>query len=128
VLKKNSRHRVSMVKNVLLKYGIKEYVCESCGLSDWKGSKIVFHLHHLDGDRSNNDIRNLKFLCPNCHSLTESYCLIKNYKIDEEELKRIAAGPMNMSEMLGALGLPADGGNYYRLKSKLYDLNIRMDA
>ena len=54
--------------------------------------------------------------------------MIKNYKIDEEELKRIAAGPMNMSEMLGALGLPADGGNYYRLKSKLYDLNIRMDA
>jgi 5-methylcytosine-specific restriction endonuclease McrA len=127
VLRKNSKYKVSVVKSILLKYGIKEYVCEDCGISDWRGNKIVLHLHHVDGDRSNNDIRNLKFLCPNCHSLTESYCLIKNYKIDEEELKKIASTSKNMSEILNVLGLPADGGNFYRLKSKMYDLNIRMD-
>ena len=31
-------------------------------------------LDHIDGDRSNNELGNLRLLCPNCHALTDTYC------------------------------------------------------
>ena len=34
---------------------------------------ISLQLHHNDGNRNNNSLDNLKVLCPNCHSQTDSY-------------------------------------------------------
>lgn len=47
--------------------------CEKCGIVDWNGKAIVFHLHHLDGNPENNNLDNLQVLCPNCHSQTNNY-------------------------------------------------------
>ena len=49
------------------------YKCERCGLSDWKNKPITLQLHHIDGDRKNNDLNNLEILCPNCHSQTDNF-------------------------------------------------------
>lgn len=35
--------------------------------------RIPLDVHHKDGDYSNNDEKNLDLLCPNCHSLTNTY-------------------------------------------------------
>ena len=61
----------------------KEYKCEICqclhmpiGFNkqyEWRHWPIVLHCDHIDGDRSNNDISNLRYLCPNCHSTTDTY-------------------------------------------------------
>jgi len=48
-------------------------VCENCGLDTWLGDKIPLQLHHKDGNHSNNKLENLQLLCPNCHSLTDTY-------------------------------------------------------
>lgn len=48
-------------------------VCEVCGISEWNGKKITLQVDHVDGNRTNNDFLNLKILCPNCHSQTETY-------------------------------------------------------
>jgi len=40
--------------------------CERC---NWNIEKGVLEVHHIDRDRSNNDISNLEVLCPNCHDL-----------------------------------------------------------
>lgn len=48
-------------------------VCGHCGISEWLGLPITLELHHIDGDNSNNVRENLSFLCPNCHSLTDSW-------------------------------------------------------
>jgi predicted RNA-binding Zn-ribbon protein involved in translation (DUF1610 family) len=40
-------------------------------------------VHHVDGNRNNNDLSNLQLLCPNCHSQTDNFCS-KNRK-DEKE-------------------------------------------
>ena len=61
------------VKKKLLQEGIKEYKCESCGLTEWLGQPIPLELHHIDGNRYNNTIENFQLLCPNCHAFTESY-------------------------------------------------------
>ena len=35
--------------------------------------KIPIELEHIDGNSENNNLSNLKLLCPNCHSLTSTY-------------------------------------------------------
>ena len=49
--------------------------CEECGWNETNPytGNIPIELEHIDGDFTNNHIDNLKLLCPNCHSLTETY-------------------------------------------------------
>lgn len=62
------------LKRYLLKYQLKDYVCEECGCNGfWRGKILALQLHHKDGDRCNNTLSNLSFLCPNCHAITDSY-------------------------------------------------------
>lgn len=49
------------------------YECGGCGISEWVGKKLSLHLDHIDGDAWNHELSNLRFLCPNCHSLTDTY-------------------------------------------------------
>ena len=41
------------------------------------GKKITLQLDHIDGDNNNNKLENLRFLCPNCHSQTETHSVKK---------------------------------------------------
>ncbi len=54
--------------------GTYEEKCVGCGIGpEWGGQRLVIEVDHIDGDRSNNNIENLRFLCPNCHSQTETH-------------------------------------------------------
>jgi 5-methylcytosine-specific restriction endonuclease McrA len=48
--------------------------CAVCGLSDWQGQPIGLHLDHINGVSNDNRLENLRLLCPNCHSQTDTYC------------------------------------------------------
>lgn len=51
-----------------------DYRCNICkNTGEWLDKEITLHLDHIDGDSKNNEIANLRFLCPNCHSQTETY-------------------------------------------------------
>jgi 5-methylcytosine-specific restriction endonuclease McrA len=43
-----------------------EQVCNRCGYQE---HPEILQAHHIDHNRSNNDIKNLEMLCPNCHAL-----------------------------------------------------------
>ncbi len=61
----------SSLKKVLVKErGIK---CESCFRIEWEDQPIPLELHHINGDRTDNQKQNLKLLCPNCHALTHNW-------------------------------------------------------
>ena len=49
--------------------------CQKCGLGEVNPSTglIPLQIHHKDGNCVNNSEDNLELLCPNCHSLTETY-------------------------------------------------------
>jgi nitrate reductase cytochrome c-type subunit len=56
--------------------------CESCGWSERNQTTglIPLNMDHIDGDSLNNDVGNLRLLCPNCHSLTPTYGSLNNGK------------------------------------------------
>jgi hypothetical protein len=62
------------LKRKLIAAGLKENKCEVCGIDSWNGNPINMQLDHIDGNTYNHCIDNLRMICPNCHSQTETYC------------------------------------------------------
>jgi hypothetical protein len=73
VLAAGRRRSRQHVKSRLLMAGLKEERCESCGLTDWCGRRLSLELHHVNGDGQDNRLENLRLLCPNCHSQTDTW-------------------------------------------------------
>lgn len=67
----------------LLSEGYFEKKCNKCGNTTWLGEEIPLELHHKDGNKENNSLKNLEVLCPNCHVFTDTY-KIKNWKVSIE--------------------------------------------
>lgn len=47
---------------------------ERCGISEWNGVPAPLQLDHVNGDRRDNRLENLRILCPNCHAQTDTWC------------------------------------------------------
>jgi 5-methylcytosine-specific restriction endonuclease McrA len=67
--KRNRKH----LKTRLVRAGLLENNCRSCGLKDWQGRPLSMHLDHINGVPGDNRLENLRMLCPNCHSQTPTY-------------------------------------------------------
>lgn len=48
--------------------------CEICCVKDWNKKSLSLHVDHIDGNSDNNIPDNIRLLCPNCHSQTETFC------------------------------------------------------
>ncbi len=68
------------------------YKCSCCKISDWNGKPIVLEVDHIDGNSENNRPQNLRFICPNCHSQTDTYKAKNIGKGRHYRRQRYAAG------------------------------------
>ncbi|WP_338933320.1 HNH endonuclease signature motif containing protein [Streptomyces netropsis] len=50
------------------------HVCSACGIGGtWQGKRLVLEIDHINGDRLDNRVDNLRYLCPSCHSQTRTF-------------------------------------------------------
>lgn len=75
ILVKDTKYtNMTKLKNRVLEANLLEYKCAICGITHWNNKPLVLQLDHINGDNRDNRIENLRLLCPNCHSQTETFC------------------------------------------------------
>lgn len=96
--------------------------CANCGISEWLGEPIILELDHKDGNNQNNSRENLEGLCPNCHSLTQTWRgRNKPYqngtnKVSDDILIECIKTSSSLRQALLKAGMSAKGNNYARAK------------
>ncbi|MEK7500562.1 MAG: HNH endonuclease signature motif containing protein [Patescibacteria group bacterium] len=74
VLVKNSHFQSFKLKKRLFTANLKPKECEECGWSKiTPDGYLPLELDHINGDRHDNRLGNLRILCPNCHSLKPTH-------------------------------------------------------
>lgn len=74
ILVKGSYFQSFKLKNRLFTAKLKTERCESCGWAERTfDGYLPLELDHINGDRHDNRLENLRVLCPNCHSLTPNH-------------------------------------------------------
>lgn len=77
----NSSYYRETVKQRILQKKLIPYSCSKCKMEDvWCGEKIVLVLDHINGINNDNRLENLRFLCPNCNSQTDTFTGRNNKK------------------------------------------------
>ena len=117
---KNSTYNNAFIKSKFIEFYCDEYKCFECGIKDWNNKPIVLELEHIDGNNRNNMPENLKLLCPNCHSQTDTFRgrNINNglVKVSDKELIEAIKSTTNTRRALIQVGLTPKGANYERVK------------
>jgi hypothetical protein len=83
---------MSCLKGRLFREGLLKNSCYECDfLPMWRGKPMTLSLDHINGDSTDNRIENLRILCPNCHSQTETFGSKNNkeYVVSDNELKEL---------------------------------------
>jgi len=74
VLVQDSKYSGETARKRIIEENLIQYKCAICGLGpEWNGKTLTLRLDHKNGIRNDHRLENLRFLCPNCDSQTETY-------------------------------------------------------
>jgi protein-arginine kinase activator protein McsA len=106
-----------------------QFRCALCGIKEeWNSQPLKFELDHISGDRKNESRENLRLICPNCHSQTETYKVAnfikKGVRYTDEEIILALQQSVSAYEAMKKLGMNPHGGNYIRLRKIVKTHNL----
>lgn len=82
MLKENSTYSRGSVRLMLIKDKLLEYKCILCNNEGkWQDKSLCLQLDHINGVNDDHRLVNLRFLCPNCHSQTDTFAGKNNKRI-----------------------------------------------
>lgn len=84
---KDSTATQKVLRDWFIKGQYVEYKCSICNIDKWNEKELTLQLDHIDGNNKNNELSNLRWLCPNCHSQTNTFAG-KNLKNKEKIEKK----------------------------------------
>ena len=68
------RTTTKTLRRAMIEAGL-AHVCAECGIGpEWRSQPLTLAVDHVNGDWLDNRIGNLRFLCPNCHAQTSTWC------------------------------------------------------
>lgn len=119
----NSSRSSAYIKKIIIKEKLISYICD-CGISDtWRNATLILELDHINGINNDNRLENLRFLCPNCHSQTDTFrgrnINTGKIKVSDELLLSALQETDNIRQALTFVGLAPKGGNYKRAEALL---------
>lgn len=101
ILQKDTNFKSHNLKNRLINNGLKENICEVCGINGvWNNKSITLELHHINGDHYDNRLENLQILCPNCHSQTKNFRASNKNKRKKEDIPEIERNGLKINYCL----------------------------
>lgn len=107
--------------------------CSMCGIDkEWNGMPLKFELDHINGDRTDESRENLRLVCPNCHSQTDTYKIGNNKQpgvitySDEQIIQALKENTSGYSA-IKSLGMNPHGGNYVRIRKIIKKYNLNLD-
>ena len=82
----NSKVGRNTIRKIILKENIIPYQCDICGNTGiWNGQDMPLELDHINGVYNDHRLNNLRWLCPNCHAITDTY---KGRNVDKKYCKK----------------------------------------
>ena len=106
-----------------------DYKCNNCNLDKWLDSPISLEIDHIDGDRNNSIRGNMEGLCPNCHSLTDTWKgrnknNFSGKKVSDKDLYEAIKSTDNVRQALLKVDLAPKGNNYKRVRNLMIENNM----
>jgi hypothetical protein len=90
ILVRNSSYNRARLKKRLLAAGVLKNKCAVCGIGpEWNGKPMSLQLDHVNGVNDDNRLKNLRIICPNCHSQTTTYAGKNNSRVEYEKYGRL---------------------------------------
>lgn len=131
VLRMGTHPSGKYLKKLLIEFEKRIYKCECCGIDSWQGKLLTLQVDHINGIHHDNRPENLRFICPNCHSLTETFCGAGNtgsHKVIDNDLIDAIVTSKNTRRALMKVGLTPKGGNYVRVQELVSKYKLEFNS
>ena len=126
----NSPTTRAVIRKYIIRHNLIPYLCEKCGNDGkWQGTVLALQLDHRNGVNNDHRLENLRWLCPNCHSQTDTFTGKnktdkKKITFTEEQAIEALKNTPNVHQATKYLGCSEGGSNWVKVCAIKNKFNI----